>query len=103
MSNPCHNKKDYNASLGYWLSPHVRFPIPLTLHFHLHLHLHLLYLKNNQLIPSQDILVENILDQHIFVFLPLELLLKGLCHGSPVCLILPITRPQSLWNLKQAK
>ena len=27
--------------------------------------------------------------------------LKGLCHsGSPVRLILPITRPQSVWNLK---
>ena len=28
--------------------------------------------------------------------------LKGLCHGSPVHFVqfLPITRPQSLWNLK---
>ena len=33
----------------------------------------------------------------IFVF---DSHLKGLCHSSPVCLTLPITRPQSLWNLK---
>ena len=26
--------------------------------------------------------------------------LKGLCQSSPLCLILPITHPQSLWKLK---
>ena len=29
--------------------------------------------------------------------------LKGLCLGRSFCLILPIARPQSLWNLMYAK